>query len=780
MSKREAEFLQRLQAAFLVEAREHLQTIATSLLALERAGSMGERAQQLEIAFRHTHSLKGAARAAAFPRIESVCQRVEEVFAQAKRRDRILAAADFDLLHRAFDLVGRHVDAGGVAPAGASAEEAQRLTDELQALVDGVRRPQAGSARTDDPESAASNAGARAAPRAPPDGPDAVAPLTAAPVPAIGADTVRVATAQLDRILLAAEEMLVVKQAGAERTGELHRIERHLEEWNARWLAVQPALRRLRDWATQRPEDAMAAAAAHRALEFAEWSFGHAKTLEGRLRTLARAAARDDHATGRQVDELLDESMRLLMMPFATLAAFLPRPVRDLARDQGKQVRLELGGEDVQLDKRILEQLKDPLVHLVRNAIDHGIEPPAQRQAAGKPTEATLRVDARVLHGNAVEIVVTDDGAGIDPERLRAAAVDAGVIGAEAARQLDEAQTFDLAFRSAVSTSRIITEISGRGLGLAIVRDHVEKLGGRVAVENRAPHGAAFTITLPQSLATMRGLFVQGAGQVFVLPATHVERVARFARDEVKTVSGRETLTIDGTAVSLVPLHALLELPPGAPASGWATVAVVGAGPERLALEVDEVLHDEEVLVRRFQAPLRRVRNVAGATVLASGRVVPILNIADLIKSARRVGDAPRAAGPSTRAEEAIARRVLVAEDSITSRLLIKGILEAAGCEVKTVVDGIEAFTALRSEPFDLLVSDIEMPRLNGFDLTARIRADRALADMPVVLVTALARREDRERGIDVGANAYITKGGFDQRDLVEAVRRLAGTRGRR
>jgi two-component system chemotaxis sensor kinase CheA len=243
-------------------------------------------------------------------------------------------------------------------------------------------------------------------------------------------------------------------------------------------------------------------------------------------------------------------------------------------------------------------------------------------------------------------------------------------------------------------------------------------------------------------------------------------------------VSGRETLSIDGQAVAVAHLQRLLELPPQAlgAASDRVTVVLIGGGAERIALAVDEVLHDEEVLVKRLQRPLVRVRNVAGATVLASGKVLPILNVADLLKSARRAGDAPAERPLETTRNSPIGRKVLVAEDSITSRLLLKGILEAEGCEVKTVVDGVEAFTALRSEPFDLLVSDIEMPRLNGFDLTARIRADRTLAELPIILVTALARREDRERGIDVGANAYITKGGFDQRDLVVAIRRLAGS----
>lgn len=782
MTQREAEFLQRLRATFLVEAREHLQTVASSLLALEKAQSAVERGQQLEIAFRHTHSLKGAARAASYPRIEAICQGVEEVFALCKRRGRILGPAEFDTLHRAFELVRSEVDAGGAAPAGAFVEQAGRVTRALQAIAAGGRND----------ADAVQPAVEAAAPAETPDGAgDATGchsgsdRSTAEPRPVAAADTVRVETPRLDRILRSAEELLTVKQAAAERADELFRLEHHLDEWSAHWLAVQPSLRRLRDLERALPagpDGEAFADAPRKVLEFAEWTFGHVKSLESRLRAASRASARDRHLASKQIDELLDESKGLLMMPFETIANLIPLLVRDLAREQGKDIDLQLVGSGVQLDKRVLEQLKDPLVHLVRNAVDHGIEVRAEREARGKPATATLRVEARLVHGNKVEIVVADDGGGIDVQRLRAVATRSALISQDEASQLDDAGAVELAFRSDVSTSPIITEISGRGLGLPIVREHVEKLGGRVSVENRAPDGATFTITLPQTLATLRGVFVQAANQDFVIPTTHVERVARCPSADVKTVSGRDTVTIDGAAVAMVRLGDVLELGRRADDAdaGYITVVLVGSGRDRIALAVDDVLHDDEVLVKRLQRPLVRVRNVAGATILASGRIVPILNIADLLKSARRVGDSARAVAPAGAGEgKAIARKILVAEDSITSRLLLKGILEAAGCEVKTVVDGIEAFTALRSEYFDLLVSDVEMPRLNGFDLTARIRADRNLADLPVILVTALSRREDRERGIDVGANAYIPKGGFDQGDLLDAVRRLAGTRER-
>jgi two-component system chemotaxis sensor kinase CheA len=331
-----------------------------------------------------------------------------------------------------------------------------------------------------------------------------------------------------------------------------------------------------------------------------------------------------------------------------------------------------------------------------------------------------------------------------------------------------------LIFQPEVSTSPIITRVSGRGLGLAIVRERAEKLGGSVSVESQPQQGTGFRILLPSMLSTFRGILIEVEGRRFVLPTFHVERVARVTVADVQTVEGRETVALSGRVIALVRLADVLELPRAeskAEPSAAISVLILGLGDQRIAFAVDAVLDEQEVLVKPLRRPLSRVRNIAGATVLGSGHVAPILNVSDLLKSARKTGSAAARVGP--KAKPADAKAVLVAEDSITSRMLIKSILESAGYNVKTAVDGMEAFTLLRAEKFALLVSDVEMPRLNGFDLTARIRADKKLAALPVVLVTALETREDRERGIDVGASAYIIKSSFDQSDLLDAVRRL-------
>ena len=460
------------------------------------------------------------------------------------------------------------------------------------------------------------------------------------------------------------------------------------------------------------------------------------------------------------------------MLPCATFLNVLPKLVRDLCRDQTKEAELVLCGGEVEIDKRILEEMKDPLIHLVRNCIDHGIEKPAERIRQGKPPRAMITVSVTQVEGNKVEIAVRDDGVGIAVEKVKAAAVKHGLLSAVAARHLDEPAALSLMFLSGVSTTPLITEISGRGLGLAIVREKAEKLGGRVAVQTQAGRGTSFQILLPLTMATFRGTLVRAAGQTFVIPTANVAHAGRVRITEIQTVENRATIALNGRVVALVQLATVLELAPSMAAEDepvWLTFVVVTAGEKRLAFGVEAVLGVQEVLVKTLGKPFVRVRNIAGATVLGSGSAGLILNVADLLQSAAKV----RPVAKSAPAQAAERKSVLVVEDSITSRMLLKNILESAGYQVRTAVDGLDAWGQLQVERFAGVVSDVQMPRLDGFSLTEKIRADQKLLELPVVLVTALGTPEDRARGVDVGANAYIVKSSFDQSNLLEALRRL-------
>jgi two-component system chemotaxis sensor kinase CheA len=571
-------------------------------------------------------------------------------------------------------------------------------------------------------------------------------------------ETVRIPTARLDPILLQAEEMILIKMAAGKRVSELKEIDRtlaSLKAESAKWKE------RHSDPETRHGE------------QFPVLNETSLNTIQGRMTAVTQAAEQDFRSIKRMVDEHLESMKLVMMLPVATLVEIFPKLIRDLARDQEKEAELAIGGAEIEIDKRILEELKDPLIHILRNCIDHGIKKPDERAFLNKTPKGKIDLIFGIKDGRQLEILVSDDGEGIDTEQVRAAAIKAGLAAQVAAGKLSDLEILPFIFKSGITTSPIITDISGRGLGLAIVCEKVEKIGGSVSVETHTGIGTTFRLIMPMTLATFRGILVRVDEHVFVLPTLNVERVARLRQDDVKTVENRETIELNGQILSLVRLDDALELPVHNNAvTDNIIIVVVVSGDTRIAFQVDEVLDEQQVFVKGLGSQLVRVRNIAGATVLGSGKVVPILNIPDLIKSAIRSATAVRPA-ETVEKEAGKTGRILVVEDSITSRTLIRNILETSGYLVTTAVDGVDAFTRLRSNDFNIVVSDVDMPRMNGFELTAKIRSDKKLGELPVVLVTALESREDRERGIDVGANAYIVKSSFDQSNLLEVIKRL-------
>jgi len=494
--------------------------------------------------------------------------------------------------------------------------------------------------------------------------------------------------------------------------------------------------------------------------------------MEAQARELLGNIIRDARMMTGAVDGLLEAMRRMRMMPASSILDLFPRMVRDLAEEQGKEVAWAAQGADLEVDRKVLDTIKEPLIHLVRNAIDHGIELPEVRVQAGKPRRGRVAVNIALLEGQRIELCLEDDGGGIDPARVRAAAVRARLLTAEEAEALGDAEALDLIYRSRLSTSPIITDVSGHGLGLAIVKERVERLGGQIDVETHVGTGTTVRMILPASIATFRGILVRTSGQSFLLPTEAVERAIRLAPDALQHVEGREAIRWNGHALAITHLSEILGLPAESPNLHSPSLGIiVRSGEDRIGLLVDDILGEQEVLVKELGPPLVRVRNIAGAGLLGTGQVVLILRPADLLRSIR---ETPRSSAPLATPQDKVRPPVLlVVDDSITTRVMEQNLLEAAGYQVRVAVDGVDAWTLLKSEAFDLVVSDVDMPRMDGLELTARIRADRRLADLPVVLVTALESREDKERGVEVGANAYIVKSSFDQSNLLEIIRRL-------
>ncbi|HEY5521648.1 MAG TPA: response regulator, partial [Desulfuromonadaceae bacterium] len=768
---REQDFLKRLRATFRVEAEEHIHDLSMGIAELENLDEPIRQAEIVEEIFRNAHSLKGAARSVDLKDIEKICQPMESILAGIKNQETKMSPMLLNLLRRAVDSLSQMVSAMGEEDTSNSQLSFYELRRLLEQAASGgttlnkteMRQPvenQAIHVREAHSENSAVPVPKpeSAAPPLIPQEQTSMAPVLqpVAPVQMRSAaeaammETVRIPIAKLDPLLLQAEEMIQTKLSAAQRAIELREILKELYAWKteSEQLKEKHGLH---------------------TLELPEWADLRLAAITNMVRVAGQSFEEDQRTLQRMVDDHLKAVKQILMLPVSVLVEVFPRLVRDIAGEQGKDVELVIRGTELEVDKRILEELKIPLIHLLRNCVDHGIEKPKERANLQKSEHSVITLAFSAIDSRNFEITVSDDGAGINVEQLRTAAIKKGIVTAQAAEKMIPEDVVQLIFKSGLSTTKIITDISGHGLGLAIVREKVEKLGGVVSVETYANTGTIFHLVLPLTMATFRGVLISEQEYLFILPLTNVERAVRIHRDEIKTVKNRETILFDGKILSLVKLSSVLGLPARREehrervpkeqsTADYISVLIISLQDNRIGFQVDKVQGQEEVLVKSLGKQLSRVRNISGAAVLGSGKVVLVINAADLMQSALHPGATDRLIPAEGSRTPTAPGRILVAEDSITSRVMLKNILETSGYHVATAVDGLDAFTQLRNGEFDLVVSDVDMPIMSGFELTAKIRSDKRLGELPVVLVTALESRQDCERGIEVGANAYIIK----------------------
>ena len=469
----------------------------------------------------------------------------------------------------------------------------------------------------------------------------------------------------------------------------------------------------------------------------------------------------------RLLNELQERAMRARMVPVVTITDMLQRAVRDVARATGKDVRWEVRGEDTELDRGVLQQLGDPLLHLVRNAVDHGIEAADERLAAGKPAQATVRFHAMQL-GSEVILTVTDDGRGIDIDRVRA---EASRGGGDTTSLTDEEAAY-LVFRSGVSTADFVSEISGRGVGLDVVRANVEAARGRVEISTEPGAGTEFRIAVPITLGVLPCLLVEAGGQGHDIPMHSIvlaQNQAVEARSE-----GRPVVWVGSQAVPLASLSATL----GLPLDDDGPIIVIAGLTRQHAFRVGALLGQRDVVVKGLSRLLPRLDVIAGASVEPDGSIVLVLDVAGLIDRARFTNASPTAAAVADTGApgRALVRaKVLVVDDALTVRELQRSILERGGYDVVTASDGVEAMAVLAEGPVDLVLTDVEMPRMDGFALTVAIRAHPAGSNIPVLILTSRSNEEDRQRGLEAGADGYIVKSAFNEAALLSAVERLLG-----
>jgi two-component system chemotaxis sensor kinase CheA len=795
MDKSEEEFLEKLKATFKLEAAEHIQTISSGLLDLDKGPDPKEKALILETIYREAHSLKGAARAVSLRDVEKICQSMETVLFLLKKGEIQPETWILDCVLDSVEAVSKLVSSDEVLPIGdllrrlanisSGTSQHPNTLSQQHLHTASNRKP---SSQAPEPETVSQSAfqseEIRQQPLSVPSraadstGKSTVNPRSESKRPS-QSETIRIKTSKLDSLLYQVEEMVAMKMAANQRVADLRQVKLSLDSCRKHWSKTYPETTVMKSiLESPQHRDALGSFKSPLAkiLDYLDSNEKALRALETRIKSLTSMAENDSRQATTMVDDLLNDMKSVLMLPSSTLLEIFPRLVRDLARDQKKTIKLTVGGGNTELDRRILEEMKDPLIHLVRNSVDHGLEDPSIRTRAGKTAEGALSISISQIGAKKAQIIVSDDGQGIDLTRVKQSARAKNLISEQEIRGLTDEEAMSLIFRSEVSTSPIITDLSGRGLGLAIVREKVDKLGGTLQVNSILGSGTTFSIQLPVTLATFRGTLVRVGPELFVIPTANVLRVGRVKNDLIQTVENRDTIEMNGRILSLVRLADVLEMDSEAgidEETQFVSILVLGASDQQIAFSVDAILNEQEVLVKNLGRQLSRVRNVSAGTVLASGQVALILNVSDLILSAMRITGPSLVAHTQKSQMEHARKSILVVEDSITSRILFKNILESAGYEVQTAVDGVDAWTILKTSDFDVVVSDIEMPRMDGFELTSKIRTEEKFRNLPVVIVTSLESREDKERGIDVGANAYIVKSGFERNNLLSVIKRL-------
>jgi two-component system chemotaxis sensor kinase CheA len=716
----------RLLATFLGELEDQVRAMNADLLALE---SRPRDPEGLKSLFRAAHTLKGAARAAGVQLIEQACHSLETLLAEARDGKRALGPKEFALLFAATDALG---DAGTRLKAG------RDLTGSPLASLRARLKIGAPGERPTAPVTPA-------APSSPPAGER-------------GDGHVRVEAEKLDALLAAAGELLVTGGRVRGRPADLQALHDAAARSAAEWSRAQ---RRLRLALDQSP----AGSSLITAVKAVDEGLHELLHQSGRLVAGLTADAR---ALAQATQEVADRVHRIRMRPFAEACEALPRVVRDLTTNSGKEAELEIQGATVEMDRAVMTGLREALLHLVRNAVDHGIESPAQRERLGKPRRGRVAVTA-AIRGGRLTVTVSDDGNGLDVPAVRAQLERRGL-----AVPPDERELVHHLFQAGFSTRTETTAVSGRGVGLDAVREAMERIRGTVDVIWTPGKGTTFTLLCQATLATIRALLVSVGPQTLAIPTTEVERLLRVRPEEIRHGEGRDLIT---TAEAPVPLVALARLlPPLAeqPVAGPLPVVILRAGERRLAIAVDQLLAEEEVVVRRIGGMRIPPPHLSGAAILPTGRVALVINPMTIVDAGLRAAG-PGLAQRAPASAEPARRRVLVVDDSITTRTLEQSILESAGYQVVTAVDGADGWRALQEQGCDLVVADVEMPRMDGFALCQAIRSSPRFKALPVVLLTALETAEHRARGLEVGADAYLGKSSFDQQNLLDTISQLVG-----
>jgi two-component system, chemotaxis family, sensor histidine kinase and response regulator WspE len=763
---------------FREEARAQAQILSHGLLALERAP---RDPVTLEACMRAAHSLKGAARIVGVPAGVSLAHVMEDCFVGAQQGRVSVDAAMIDVLLAGVDLIVRIGQASGDETVPQADVDA--FVGHLEARMNGEASPSSFfEAPLTEPDFDLSKELTLAAPIADEPEPEpAPAVQTSRPAePREPARMLRVRTDTLDRLLSHSGESLVESRWLKPFAQSMLRVKRIQRDANRALDFLHESLTE-----SSRISSATSAASAVSATtaldprtlsaldEVRRLNAEAQRQLGERLAELENYDRRTTHLS----QQLYDEALECRMRPFVDATGGFARMVRDVARSLDKQVRFVIAGEATEVDRDILDLLEAPLGHLLRNAIDHGIEAPSMRQALGKPPEGTITLEARHSAGS-LFISVSDDGGGIDLPALRRAIVQKRLANEATAARLSDAELFEFLFLPGFSMRDTVTDVSGRGVGLDAVQDVVRQVRGTLRVTQEALVGTRFVMQLPLTLSVIRSLIVEIDGEPYGLPLAHVARTLVLPRAAIDLLEGHQHFAFEGRRLGLVTAHQILRAGTFDTVSDTLNVVVIGQGAVSYGVVVDRFLGERMLVVQPLDKRLGKVPSIAAGALMENGDPLLIADLDDWLRAVEKLvvdGELGRVAPGTARVVAAPKKRVLVVDDSLTVRELERKLLAGRGYDVTIAVDGMDGWNAVRSDRFDLVITDIDMPRLDGIELVALIRRDPHLRDTPVMIVSYKDRAEDRQRGLDAGADYYLAKGSFHDQTLLDAVRDLIG-----
>jgi two-component system, chemotaxis family, sensor kinase CheA len=744
---------QRLLATFQIEHRDHVEQIR-SFLATVASGAVEPAGIELDEAFRRAHSLKGAARAVDLSAVEGLAHRLETLFSRVRQGalllDNNVATVVAQVLDASEDCVA---DTGGNRPSPRFELSLRAIERVLGMQPDAHARPQAS---VPEPES-----------------------VPAAPVPAFEPiETVRIAARSFDGLLRSAGGLISESLRQSQATERLYGIAKQLALMEKETEAVHRSAAASFRRNLAAPEFSRAEAAR----EFARVSSclqsvrRETVSLARQTSAVRRLQQRSNWTVRRLGSQLQQDVWQALMLPAEGLLEGYRKMIRDLARDESKEIEFRVISTGVHADRRVLEALKDPLMHLLRNTISHGIEAPGERLAKAKPATGlvTLRIEAE---GQRLTITVEDDGKGVDLKRVAEVAVREGILPETQASELSPQELSRLLFRPGFSTSRSVTKLAGRGMGLSVVYEAVRRLQGDVDIQPADGGGTRIRVSVPLSISTHKLLLVSCGVQSFAIPIHAIERLHRLRPGSVGVVEGKPVFVIDNQPVPLFSMQHLVNpensrSPSAAASVKTLEVMVLRSRGKRVAITVDAFLRETDAVILDLGPAAPPNGKVSGGILLEDGSIAFVLNVTELLENP--VHQEPTALLPARDpVRERAAISILVVDDSLTTRTLEKSILEAHGYKVRVAVDGLDALEKLRTQTADLVISDIQMPRLDGFGLLQALKKDPRLTRIPVIMVTSLDRPEDQERGLSLGAGAYIVKRKFDQAELLSAIRQM-------